>query len=284
MNQDGLENFFGNVRACCQNKNSLLAGHFRGAFATVFMTNSTSHSIKSNCEPDSATPLLTDIHILLNSKNIENRNSETASNSSNNTDPINVDSESLNRVNDNVVGFEMGSYDPIIFDPEFTEKNLDAIEQEAVFDISKHVFVKLLDLTDECDLCRENLESSLNPSDDSVRIPSMSFTDNFKKIFCNIDQCLESICSEKCVKAKVLESLDGVELKKMGCISHYVHVERKFKEFATLFCIISFCKRINDILGNKIQIYSNNFNLMEQLAFDFVRKGKKVGKHSDVFE
>lgn len=299
MNQDGLENFFGCVRSCCHNSSSLIATHFRAAFTTVFVNNlSSTHSIKSNCEPDWSTPLLTDIHYLLLKKN--NDESNTTNIDLTDTEDIhdiilkntNVESNTPNIVKDNSITpdsnivdeFENETYDSIIFQPEFSEQELNFINEEAISNLSTLVCNKLLKAT-MCDECRSTLETSSNliHEENDIKYPSNLFVQNFKKIFCNIDESLQYICAEKCLKKKVVESLENVKLEEMGCPEHFVEMKLKFKEFSTIFGIISFCKRVNNLLSGKNKVYSDNFNLMEQLAFTCYKKKKGIGKYSDIY-
>ncbi len=294
MNQDCLENFFGNIRSVCHNTKSVIATQFKTAFTTVFMTNSMAHSMKSNCEPDSSIPLLTDIHLLMLQKGnvvndkspIENdisKNDGTASIGPNNCYPYNSDTnDNPNDVASNIIeDFDNQNYDPIIFEPEFSEKEINIIDEEAISNLSKSVFDKLLQNT-HCDECRSTLETSSN--DNSIKFPSNLFVQNFKKIFYNIDESLQYICADKGLKKEVLKSLENVGLDEMGCENHLSCVESKFKEFSTIFGIISFCKRINNILSRKNKVYSEHFNLIEELAFTFHKKKKGIGKHSEKFD
>ncbi|KAG4078324.1 hypothetical protein HA402_013034 [Bradysia odoriphaga] len=286
MNQDCLENFFGNIRSCCHNAKSLIVTHFRSAFTTVFMTNTIAHSVKSNCEPDIATPLLTDInHLLKNNMNqMQDRKSATENShkTPNNNDILCFQnsqpdySSSLDFENNDV---DWQNIDPIIFDPEFSDKELSAIDEQAIFDLSKTVFDKLLKST-LCDECLPFLETSSN---ESLSEPSDVFTLNFRKIISNIEESLEFICAESGLKRKVINSLQSVKLDKMGCNDHFGHVEKNFKEYSTVFGIILFCIKVNNILNRKNKDFSQNFNLVEKLAFNF-RKKKRIGKYSEKFD
>lgn len=229
MNQDGLENFFGCVRSCCHNSLSLIATHFRASFTTVFMNNLSSHSIKSNCEPDSSIPFLTDIHRLI----LQNNNAQTGiltnthhnilqnnNGESNTTDYVedNTNSHVTNIVDE----FENENYDPIIFEPQFSECELNSINEEAISNLSKLVFDKLLEAT-KCDECRLTLLTSKN----GIKFPSNAFFKNFENVFCIINESLQYICAENFLKKKILNSLQNVELKEMGCREHLTHIKKK---------------------------------------------------------
>lgn len=179
-------------------------------------------------------------------------------------------------------GFDWKNFDPIIFDPEFSEKELSVIDEQAISDISKTVFEKLLRST-VCDECRSFLETS-GICNDSVNVPSEVFALNFKKIIGKIDESLEYICAESGLKRTVVNSLQSVKLDRMGCDEHFSHVEKKFKEYSTVFGTILFCKKVNNILNRKNNIFSENFNLIEQLAFNFCKKKKQIGKYSEKFD
>lgn len=62
MNQDGLENFFGNVRSNCQVKMQPMPFQFRSAFTNLIVSNmSAKHSIRSNCQDDKGFALLQNV-------------------------------------------------------------------------------------------------------------------------------------------------------------------------------------------------------------------------------
>lgn len=62
--QDGLENFFGEIKSNCQVSKTPIPIHFRSAqIITQILNNLTcTNSMKSNCEKDNSTALLNNFH------------------------------------------------------------------------------------------------------------------------------------------------------------------------------------------------------------------------------
>lgn len=262
MNQDALENFFGCLRSC-QHSKSLIATHFRAAYGTTFIKNlSSAHSIKSNCEPDTSKALLTDLNkFFLNYDVVK----ETDSNS----DESDTDDD------DNT-----GVFDPLFI---FSNNEIDFINNEAIADVSSSVCDKMLKIT-ECINCRKTLETSSNPNDDTLKQPSDTFKNNFKKLVGGINDVLPNICVEKFLRKKLLEQLDKIEIDKMGCIKHQNIVESKFKEQTAFYGIVTFTKNVNNLLNGKNTELPPNYNSLEELAYIFNQKKKHIGKHSDIFK
>lgn len=268
MNQDALENFFGCVRLC-QNSSSLIATHFRAAYGTSFIKNlSSAHSIKANCEPDKSKALLTDLNeFFLNYNNVENENHETGSNLTDSDDDD----------------------DEIIFDPlhNFCNNEINFIDEEAISNVSSSVCDKMIKMT-KCLECRRALETSSNLNAqynfETLKHPSHIFKENFEKLVSGINDVLPYICTEKCLKIKLLEQLDKIQIDKMGCPKHHEVVESNFKKQTALYGIVSFTKNINDLLNGKNKILPPNYNYVEELAYIFSQKKKHIGKHSDIFK
>lgn len=60
--QDGLENFFGCIKSCNQS-NKTTANEYRTGYATMLINNMTgTNSMRTNCQPDDSTAILTNIH------------------------------------------------------------------------------------------------------------------------------------------------------------------------------------------------------------------------------
>lgn len=257
MNQDALENFFGCLRSC-QNSKSLIATHFRAAYGITFIKNlSSALSIKSNCEPDTSKPLLTDlVDFFLNYSNVE-ENTGSSSNDADNDDDV----------------------DRVIFDPlhTFSDKEISFVSNEAISNASSSVCDKMIKIT-KCINCRKTLESSLNSNDqsgsDTPKRPSDIFTSNFRQLVCGINDVLPNICVEKYLRKKLLEELDKIIIQKMGCIKHHTAVESNFKEQTAFYGIATFTKNINDLLSGKNKILPPDYNHLEELAYIFNAKKK----------
>lgn len=70
----------------------------------------------------------------------------------------------------------------------------------------------------------------------------------------------------------------------MGCLEHQDIVEHKFKEYSSIWGISSFCKNVNNFLSGKNLTFSDCSNFIEENAFNFYKKMKHIGKHSDVLK
>lgn len=267
MNQDALENFFGCVRSCCQNTSSLIATHYRSAYVTMFINNlSSAHSIKSNCEPDMSSPLLTKVHRFFLNYNIAEE--------ANGADP----NESFD--------------DDIIFDPlhNFCHSDVSLINNEDLSNESSIICDKMLKIT-KCASCRKTLETPLSNNEkdntnvhDTPKRPSDIFNINYKLIVSGINDVLPDICAEKCLKSKLLEQLDKIEILKIGCSKHYEELASKFKEQTASNEIFTFTKNINDLLSGRNKTLPTSFNDVQELAYIFYQKKKRIGKHSDIFK
>lgn len=270
MNQDALENFFGCVRSCCQNSSSLIATHFRAAYATTFIKNlSSAHSMKSNCEPDISKPLLSDMNsFYLNYNNVVKENG------------LNANDSHIDDNNDN---------DTVTFDPlhNFSDTEVNFISNEAISNVSGSVCDKMLKIT-KCVDCRKTLETSLTLNDqcnsDTPEHPSHIFKNNFKKLVGGINDVLPEICAEKSLKKVLLEQLNKIEIQRMGCSQHYDVVESNFKEQTAFYGIVTFTKNINDLLSGKNKTLPPKYNNIEKLAYIFNKKKKNIGKHSDILK
>lgn len=260
MNQDALENFFGCVRSCCHNSSSLIATHYRAAYVTMFLNNlSSAHSIKSNCEADTSTPLLTKVHRFF----LKYNNDEEAN------------AADVNESFDNEV----------IFDPLHIYDNNDDLSND-----SSIICEKILRMT-KCSSCRRVLETPSNNDDhnnedvyETPKRPSDIFKINFQRIQYAINVLLPKMCAAKCLKSKLLEQLDKTEILKMGCPKHYEEVASKFIEQTAFNEIVTFTQNINDILSGKKQTLPTGYNYVQELAHIFHQKKKRIGKHSDIFK
>ncbi len=260
-----MENFFGCVRSC-QNSSSLIATHFRAAYGTTFIKNlSSAHSIKSNCEPDTSTPLITNLKsFFLNYNNVVN---ETSSNESDTDDDDDDDN------------------DTVLFDPlhNFSNSDVNFITSEAISNVASSVCDKLLKIT-KCKNCNKTLETCYSPGDETLKHPSDVFNKNFRKLLSGINDVLPYICVEKGLRKKLQEELEKIDIDEMGCDDHHEFVEFKFKEQTAFYGIVTFTKNINDLLSGKNKTLPVNFNYLEELALIYKSNKKDIGKYSDIFK
>lgn len=266
MNQDGLENFFGCVRSQCHNSSSLIVPHFRSAYASIFVTNTSCvHSLKSNCEPDIFTPLLTNVHRFF----LKYEEGKRDLNESDDTDI--TDDE-----------HEADIFDPLF---NFTDDDITDINNEAVTNVSSLVCDRMMKKI-KCKNCRKSLETSISLSEncahpDIPKQPSNLFKTNFQRVVCAIRDILPGICTEKSLRQKLITQLDKIYIQAMGCSKHHEDIMTIFKEQTAFYGIVSFTKNINDLLSGKNKILPSDYNYMEELAFIFKQINKGIGKHSE---
>lgn len=275
MNQDGLENYFGCLRSYCHSS-SIIPMHFRSAYSTSFINNlSSSHSIKSNCEPDLSKPLLNEMNEFFLSDNNENNDTVEAKSVDSNLNCIKND------------GYEY-DYDPITIDVEFCGKKINCLDNNSVLsDSCNTVCNKILQVTD-CHKCRKSLETPIyqdKTSQNTINQPSDLFKKNFLNIINDVNIILPQICEQKLLQKKLLKYInDDKNIDKIGCSRHNAYIDLKIKEFTIVSGIQSFCKNINDFLSGKNLKLTNASNFIEEKAFKFNQKKKQVGKHSDIFK
>lgn len=218
-------------------------------------------SLDANCEDDKSVALLSDIDALL------------------------LDSEILFQ-NTNEIQEENEILETIVFDPIFTEEELVFVENASVSRASSVVCRKLLPLID-CSDCKCKMQTStiLSETDQSLDIirPSQQFQNQFKRVFCGVNQAIPDLCSEKSVMKKVLASVDKIEVTEIGCRDHNEELTMKLKQCTINYALIKFCNNVNNLLSGKISILPPNYNDIEKEAFIFRLKRKK-GKYSDIFE
>lgn len=244
--------------------------HFRAAYGTTFIKNLTSaHSIKSNCEADTSTPLISNLRNFFLNYNI-------------------VDSVDLNENDsDDEEDDERCSDDT--FDPlhNFSVADVNFISSEAIANACGSICEKMLKIT-KCINCRKTLEMPWQKSDKSVsetlKQPSDILKNNFRKLVHGINDVLPNICVEKCLKRKLLEQLEKIEIDAIGCEEHNEVVGSNFKKQTALYGIVTFTKNVNDLLSGKIKTLPPNYNYLEELAHIFYKKKKRIGKQSDIFK
>lgn len=288
MNQDGLENFFGCLRAC-QNSSSLVPMHFRSAYATLFVSNqASSHSIKSNCEPDMSKPLLTEMHdvFLSDGKRCECQTNENDTRKC--CESVECEGEKRRDSVDsdficNTNGFKNDGYeydyDPISVGMKFSQKEVTSVN--SISDAANTVCSKLLKVT-KCPNCKDTIETR-SKDKHTINHPSDLFKINFQTVLSAINNILPQICEEKFVKKKLLKYIDeDVNIEVMGCYQHHEEVMLKFMEYSSTWGILTFCKDVNYLLSGKNLQLPKNYNFIEENAFKFRETNKRIGKHSDV--
>lgn len=215
------------------------------------------HSIKSNCEEDESTPLLTNLKNFFLNCDISN---ETASDDSDDDDD-----ES-----------ETALFDPLHI---FSNTDDDFITDEAIANAGSSLCDKLLKSI-KCTNCRETLEADEEYGRKTLKRPSDAFTQNFKKVLNRVSDLLPDACTEKFLKRKIVDQLKDIDIDVLGCADHHTFIEEKFKELVVHYGVVTFTKSINDLLRGKTKVLPPNYNYLEELAFIYNQK-RKIGKYSD---
>lgn len=252
--QDGLENFFGCEKSCNQSHKAPVAMHFRTGYATMIINNITcSNSISTNCEKDSTIPLLNDLHkFFFDFK------------------------EKIGVVNDDNSDVHCKANDmleTIVFDPQFSELNV--TENDTLPNNSHTIFNKVFKK-----IACENCGNSLEFLDKDARGPSPVFLKNIQKFLSEVNQMIPHICSEKSLRKTMISMIDDMEI---GCPEHYEYVSLILKEISINYALVSFCQNINSLLSGKTKSLPDEFNHMQDLAFQFQIKKRRIGKFTDKF-
>lgn len=261
MNQDGLENFFGNIKSACQTKKQPMAFQFRSAYTNLIVNNLTAkHSIGSNCQDDKSSSLLQDVY-----------------------DLYDMDcEESEDELDDDV---------ELVVDNENVDSSF--LEEEALVFESSKVCRNVL-LSTKCTSCKYTLEAhSLlsqhgiieqcnipsNTENQIFTYPTLLFMSNFKLLFKKVQVLLPFICHENLLSRKLMTILDSDELVGLGCPEHSSDISRKIKKATVKLNIDMFKKEINDILRKKtLQPVDNQHDIYNK-AFKTIKRKKGVGKY-----
>lgn len=220
--------------------------------------------MSTNCEPDHSVALLNDVHDLIEN-HISIVNEER--------------SEHCSAIND-------FSCD-VLFDPQFTENELNFYETESTEQIAGMTCSKILERI-HCVNCERYLlaESEHAESVSVPKFPSINFIEIFKKIFEFSLQSISFVASEKSLKKFLIEGFKKAnpisQLTIIGCVDHNEEMINMLIELGVVYTIKIFCKNINDILRGKIKDLPPDPNPLQQLASTF--HTKKIRKHSDIFQ
>lgn len=261
MNQDGLENFFGNVRSNCQVKKQPMAYQFRSAFTNLIVNNLTAkHSIRSNCQDDKGFSLLQDVF-----------------------DIYDMDFDEIEEE------FE-DDEDIVELDIDNEEETSNFLSDEALVIESANVCRNVLRTT-ECNDCKNTLEAYCPLTDHGIlkkceissnaeyrcfTYPTLLFMSSFKLLFKKVRTLLPFICHEKSISKQLITSLDSDALVGLGCRNHCLDVSQKIKKAIVKENIDLFRKEINNILSKKLLEHESHHDIYIK-AFKAQKKG--VGKH-----
>lgn len=266
LNQDGLENFFGNIKSACYTKKQLMPFQFRTAFTNLIVTGLTSkHSIKSNCQDDKCFSLLQDVHDFYD---------------------MDFDDDDDEEVDDDE--------DIIDLDVDLGEMDLGAMYTEVLAYESGNVCRKVLDQT-KCESCKNTLEAhsplvqhgiihecSRGGHDSNFfTYPTLLFTNEFSILTKKIEVLLPLICHEKELCKKLIASIENLKLQGLGCKEHCVNIAQRIKNATVKVAVSNFMKTVNGILAKKILQMSTNQHSIHEKAFKILKKKKGVGKYGE---
>lgn len=194
---------------------------------------------------------------------------EETGNNIENTDVQNVSEENM--------------LDAIVFDPLFGEQELNFIESESISNTSSSICRKLMEVT-SCDDCRVSLqEPNLQLHELDIILPSRAFKSHFEKIFCALNVAIPHFCSETFVKKKIISQIQSIEVDSIGCKEHCNEMAIKLKDLTANYALLAFCNNINNTLSGKISILPPRYDHIQEKAFIFRQKKKRIGNHSDIF-
>lgn len=292
--QDGLENFFGCVKSCNQS-NKPTAREYRIGYGTMTINNITgTNSLRSNCEQDTSTSILTNIHEFILDCNDEASKGMMEIDEFIAFDPnCELESDQLHVGIDDMIVFDPepddedmdliesvvipdnGNVDELIlFDPQFDDETLNYFENEAILRDSTVICQKLMKFN-HCVECKDVLQTT-----------ETSIVRNCMNVLSGLNITIPHFCSEKSLKTKLLAKIESIETGVMGCSDHDLEMIQKMKELSADRAITSFCYDINSFLSGKKEALPLNYNHIQKLAFsqyDSKRKKKKIGKYSDIF-
>lgn len=226
------------------------------------------NSLRSNCQPDSSTSILTNIHDFISGYEEHIPDAINISNTevklvSDDDDKSFVESQSE-------IDFEA----MIVFDTEVDDNISSTIVAQApmISNDCVRICQKIMKRT-SCDDCRENFDLM----DRGAALLSVH------KLLSDLNKTIAAICTQESIKKKLLISVQQVKVHVIGCSDHSDEVERKIKILAVDHILLTFCNNINKILSGKIDILPDKPSIIQKLAFEHRVKKRGIGKHSDKF-
>lgn len=264
MNQDGLENFFGNIRSNCQVKKQPMAFQFRSAFTNLIVSNlSAKHSIRSNCQDDKGFALLQNV---IDIYDMDFEDSEDEFEDDEDIIQLDIDNEEviLNFLADEALVFESANACRNVL--LITKCSACKNTLEAYSSLTQHGVLKKFEITSD--------------GENRITYPTLLFTSNFKLLFKKVQTLLPFICHEKLLSRKLIKSLDMDALVGLGCREHWSDISQKIKKVTVKLNIDIFRKEINNILRkNIVEPFENQQDIYSK-AFKTQKKG--VGKHAQM--
>lgn len=266
----------------------MTANQYRTGYTTMVINNITgTNSLRSNCQPDGNTAILSNIHEFI-SKNQD-------ANSSSIIQPILLNHDNVSSFAE--IQLETENFDSIIlFDPEDENTSTDIHPRagetiynyseslETSVDLSEFVqsevvsndatwVTQTLFRTSKCIECKDYFDLM----DRNTTLLSV------ERLLRSINSTIADICFQESIKAKLLTSVQLMKIHIIGCPDHVDVTERKLKRLAVDRAVLSFCNNINKILSGKMESLPDNPTTIQTLAFQHRTKKRGIGKYSDLF-
>ncbi len=283
--QDGLENFFGCVKACGQT-NKLTPREYRTSYATMTINNITgTNSLRSNCEQDHSTSIVENIHEFILGCNKEPPKDTMEFDEFIAFDPIdNGESNQECYGSDEMVVFECDEEmnlietnaathhdEVIVLDLQLENETSSYFESQALSLAACSIYRKMMKFN-HCLECKNVLQET-----------EATFIQNCVTILRKLDDIIPHLCSEYSVKKKLLANIESITTDTMGGPDHDLEMALKMKELSAGYILQHFCDDVNRFLSGKTDVLPINNNHIQELAIIHRRKKKRIGKHSDIF-
>lgn len=246
LNQDPLENFFGQIRSLGVRYTNPNCFAFIGSYKTLIINNFFSvHSPGANCEKDPNVPLDNLNKLLLNN----NEKEDCA--------VINVEQELL----------------PVTFgnNNQVSHLGRNTVKYVAGF-VVKKIFKFIT-----CANCRKDIKSGSDEYNflidakkyhkNALITPGAKINSYFCFFICNLNNYLEKNCTQTDIKKKMLLHLRKYDIS-IGCNSHRDRVNNIFFKFLSHYYLQIWIKNINKTLKGKDEnINKEKYNKIRLLAY-----------------
>lgn len=236
------------------------------------------NSLKSNCQPDQSSGMLSDIHEFITvcqEQSLEPNNSIV---SVDDTTFCNCGLKSQNCDCDDLNS--MIAYHPqseleetIDIDAELRKIKVESIEINAISYSSSRICQKIFKTT-KCEECRSNFELMDEPTTLS----------RIGKVVSSLNAIIPQICFERSIKKKLMNHIRPMKTYLIGCSDHNEEIDEKIKKLAADQVVLTFCNDVNKILSGKTKTLPDNPNIIQKLALVHKIKKRRIGKYSDKFK
>lgn len=248
------------------------------------------NSLHTNCERDTSTSILGDIHKFILDCNKVASHDKMDVDAIIDFDPNFNTDESEHFDVDDIIEYDPdcdeefidggdnltlnNENDVILFDPQLVDDKVNYFQDEALSRASFSIRQKIIKIA-PCDECKTVLGEAETP-----------FVENCKQILHELKEIVPTLCVDQSLKKKILASIKSTPFGCLGCANHDQEVSQKLKEMCVDFSVTYFIDDINRFLKGSTTVLPINYNTIQKLAFDQFdqkRKKKKIGKYSDIF-